>query len=251
MSEPEVLALIPARGGSKGIPRKNLLSIAGKPALAYSIEQAMQSQRIDRIVVSTDDAEIAIVARQFGAEVPFIRPREFAGDLSPDIDVFYHALAYLREHEGYACDYVVHLRPPTILRSVADIDEAIELIVADDQADTLRSVAPAPISPYKMWTSNGDYLQPLLRHDGTDEPQSMPRQLLPQVFWQNGYVDVIRSDVIFRRRMSGDKVIPFVVQKDVPELDYPEDIEKLERWIRTHGLTVGPRDLPATVRHAA
>ena len=103
----EVLALIPARGGSKGIPRKNLLSIGGKPAIAYSIEQAHASKRIDRVIVSTEDDEIASVAADWGAELPFRRPAEFAGDDSPDLDVFVHALTYLREHEGYHCE-----RPP-------------------------------------------------------------------------------------------------------------------------------------------
>ncbi len=219
--------------------------------LAYSIEQAQRSRYIHRVVVSTDDSEIAEVARQYGADVPFLRPAEYAADLSPDVDVFYHALSYLREQEGYQCDYVVHLRPPTILRCVADIDEAIELMLADQQADTLRSVAPATQSPYKMWVADGEYLQPILQHEGTVESQSMPRQLLPQVYWQNGYVDIIRSDVIFRRRMSGEKVIPFVVNKEVPELDHPEDLEKLHSWIRRHGLMVEPRSHSSPTRHAA
>jgi N-acylneuraminate cytidylyltransferase len=227
-----------------------VLPISGKPAIAYSIEQARQSRYIKRIVVSTDDVEIAEIARSYGAEVPFLRPAELAGDLSPDIGAFFHALTYLRDYENYHCDYVVHLRPPTILRSVSDIDEAIELIAADPEADTLRSVCPATLSPYKMWAPAGRYIRPILPHGELDEPQSMPRQLLPQLYWQNGYVDIIRSDVIFRRRMTGDKVIPFLVAKDVPELDYWEDVEKLERWIEAHGVHAKPRHARACTRHA-
>jgi N-acylneuraminate cytidylyltransferase len=238
----EVLALIPARGGSKGIPRKNVLSIAGKPAIAYSIEQARASRHIRRVVVSTDDDEIAETALRYGAEVPFRRPAELAGDLSPDIDAFYHALATLREREGYGCDYVVHLRPPTILRAVEDIDEAIETIVAHPEADTLRSVTWAPVSPYKMWRPVQERIEPLLACEGIEEPWSMPRQLLPQVYWQNGYVDVIRSDVILeRRRMTGSHVIPYFVDKDIPELDYVEDVARLEARIRERGLGLEPR----------
>src|SRR4249919_39335 len=106
-----ILALIPARGGSKSIPRKNLLPIAGKPLIAYSIEHALMSQHVTRTVVSTDDPEIASVARACGAEVPFMRPAEFAQDLSTDLEVFRHALTWLREHERYECGLVVHLRP--------------------------------------------------------------------------------------------------------------------------------------------
>jgi CMP-N,N'-diacetyllegionaminic acid synthase len=246
----EILALIPARGGSKGIPRKNILPIAGKPAIAYSIEQARQSRYIKRVIVSTDSPEVADVARRFGAEVPFLRPGEYAGDLSPDIDVFRHALTHLRDRENYHCDYIVHLRPPTILRCVDDIDEAIELMVSDPEAETLRSVCPATLSPYKMWVPSGKYMTPLLQHPEFAEPQSMPRQILPQVYWQNGYVDIIRSDVILKGRMTGDKVLPFVVIKNVPELDYAEDIERLEKWIAVHGPTICPSRRQSAVRHA-
>jgi len=246
----EILALIPARGGSKGIPRKNILPIAGRPAIAYSIQQALDSRLVDRVIVSTDDEEIAEVARKHGAEVPFLRPAELAGDLSPDIEAFVHALEWLKQHEGYSCDYVVHLRPSTILRSVNDIDEAIELVASDPEADTLRSVSPAKLSPYKMWRQGGRYMTPLLTHPEIEEPQSMPRQLLPQVCWQNGYVDVVRSDVIFRRRMSGNRVLPFLVEKDVPELDFEDDVRILEEWIRVHGLHVEPRKQSASPRHS-
>ena len=117
-SSRRVIALIPARGRSKGIPRKNLLPIAGRPLIAHSILQARASQRISRVIVSTEDEEIADVARHWGAEAPFLRPEEYAGDLSPDVDVFRHALRWLETHEGYQPDLVVHLRPPGPVRRV-------------------------------------------------------------------------------------------------------------------------------------
>lgn len=246
----EVLALIPARGGSKGIPRKNLLEVAGKPAIAYSIGHAQASRYVDRVVVSTDDDEIAAVARSYGADVPFLRPAELAGDLSPDVDTFVHALRTLSQAEGYRCDYVVHLRPPTVLRAVEDIDEAIELICADPDADSLRSVSPAELSPYKMWRSEGKYLDPLLADSRWPQPHSMPRQLLPQVYWQNGYVDVVRSDVILAGSMTGKNVLPYLVDKGVREIDEPEDVERLEAFIRAHGTSPPPRDPDARRRHA-
>jgi len=180
----QVLALIPARGGSKGIPGKNIVILVGKPLLAYSIGQAQSSRHITRIIVSTDDKEIAAVARQWGAEVPFIRPAEYAQDLSPDIDVFRHALTWLQNNEGYRPDLVVHLRPPGPVRRVEFIDQAIDLLVAHPEADAVRSVSIARQTPYKMWqiTPNG-YLEPVVRIAGVPDCQSRPRQSLPTVYW--------------------------------------------------------------------
>ncbi len=225
-----VLALIPARGGSKGILRKNILPIAGKPLIAYSILQAQASERIDRVIVSTDDEEIAEVARQWGAEVPFMRPAEYAQDLSPDIDVFSHALTWLRDHESYVPDLVVHLRPTQPVRRVELIERAIELLAMHPEADAVRSVSLALQTPYKMWriTSEG-YLEPLLRIEGIPDCQSLPRQQLPLVYWQNGYVDVVRPRAVLEKNsMWGDRAIPFVVDDPLFELDYPEDIPAIE-----------------------
>ena len=162
-----ILALIPARGGSKGIPRKNTMMLGGKPLIAHSILQAKASQRINRVIVSTDDAEISEVANEWGAEVPFIRPAQYAQDLSPDIDVFRHALNWLKEYEGYEPDMVVHLRPTGPVRLVDLIDQAVDLLADHPEADAVRSVSPALQTPYKMWamTTEG-YLQPLLRVEG-------------------------------------------------------------------------------------
>ena len=230
MTEPRVLALIPARGRSKGIPRKNLLPIAGRPLIAYSILQAQASQRISRVVVSTDDEEIAEVARQWGAEVPFLRPSEYAGDLSPDVDVFRHALEWLERAEGYRPDLVVHLRPPGPVRRVELIDEAIDLLAAHPEADALRSVSVARQTPYKMWhVTEAGYLEPMQRLPGVADCQSLPRQRLPPVYWQNGYVDVLRPRAVLEKRsMWGDCVIPLVIDESLLELDYPEDIPAVE-----------------------
>lgn len=228
-----ILALIPARGGSKGIPRKNLLPLLGKPLIAYTIEQAKSSRFISRVIVSTDDAEIAAVAKQHGAEVPFIRPAEFAADLSPDIDVFKHALTWLKNNEGYVPEMVVHLRPTGPLRSVPVVDRAIEQMIAHPEATALRSVNTPLLSPFKMWRLNGPYLEPLARVEGQPEAHSMPRQILPAVYWQNGYVDIVRaSTVLDRGQIAGDKILPFIVDEPIVELDYPDDVPRLEAALR-------------------
>ena len=227
---PQVLALIPARGGSKGIPRKNVMSLAGKPVIAYSILQAQASQRINRIIVSTDDPVTGRVAREWSAEVPFERPAEYAQDSSPDIDVFRHALNWLKEKEGYEPDMVVHLRPTGPVRRVELIDRAVDLLAAHPEADAVRSVSTAHQTPYKMWRiTSGGCLLPLLRIDGVADCQSLPRQQLPAVYWQNGYVDVIRPRaVLTKNSMWGECVLPFIVEETLFELDYPEDIPAIE-----------------------
>lgn len=245
-TRPSVLAIIPARGGSKGIPRKNLLPLAGKPLIAYSIEQALASRRITRTIVSTDDEEIAAVARAYGAEVPFMRPAELAQDLSPDLETFEHALRTLRDRDGYTCEYVVHLRPTGPVRRVARIDEAIEQLMQHPGADSLRSVTWPTQTPYKMWRVNGGYLEPVAAAPGVTEPYCQPRQSLPEVFWQNGYVDVVRAHVILEQGlMCGRRILPFVMNEPVFELDYPESVPAIEAALaalaRGELMTVDPR----------
>jgi CMP-N,N'-diacetyllegionaminic acid synthase len=228
-SRPEILALIPARGGSKSIPRKNLLMIAGKPLIAHSIEQALASQHITRTIVSTDDPEIAAVARKFGSDVPFLRPTEFAQDLSPDIDAFRHALEWLRDHEGYECELVIHLRPTGPVRRVELIDQAIELITQRPEVDSLRSVSWPSQTPYKMWKIADGLLQPVLEIEGVVEPYCLPRQALPEVYWQNGYVDITRPRVVLEQEMMhGDRIIPFFIDEPMLEIDYEDSIAEVE-----------------------
>ena len=178
----------------------------------------------------TDDPEIADAARAHGAEVPFLRPVEFARDDSPDLEAFRHALEWLREHEARVPELVVQLRPTGPVRNVALIDAAIEKMLADPHADSLKSVSRPTESPYKMWQADGAYLQPLLTLDGVPEPHTQPRQRLPQVFWQNGYVDIIRPRTVLEQNlMYGHVVLPFLVEEKMHELDYRSDIAPIEK----------------------
>jgi CMP-N,N'-diacetyllegionaminic acid synthase len=229
MIGPEILAIIPARGGSKSIPRKNLIPVGGKPLIAYSIEQARMSRLVTRAIVSTDDAEIADVARAHGGEVPFLRPAQYAQDMSPDIDVFRHALQWLADHERYRPELVVHLRPTGPVRRVELIDQAITLMLEHTEADSLRSVSAPIQTPYKMWRSEAGYLRPLLTVESVAEPYCMPRQSLPEVWWQNGYVDIIRPRIILELGlMCGHTVLPFVVDEPILEIDYAESLPLVE-----------------------
>lgn len=244
----EVLALIPARGGSKGIPRKNVRVIAGQPLIAYSIQQAHASQWVTRTIVSTDDEEIADVSRRYGAEVPFMRPAQFATDLATDLDVFKHVLDELRLREAYVPDLILHLRPTGPLREVAVIDEALELMLRSPNADSLKTLSEAPHSPYKMWKIEDGLLRPLLEVPGLLEAHSMPRQILPTTYTGNGYLDIVRPRTVLERSsMVGQVVLPFIIHGQTFDLDYPEQIPELEAALlkqraRLESLKVLPSD---------
>ena len=171
-------------------------------------------------------------------------------DRSPDLDVFRHALEWLVEHERYTPDLVVHLRPTGPVRRVDRIDEAVALMLAHPEADSLRSVGMPAQSPYKMWRIEGGRLQPLLQIPGVAEPHSSPRQALPPVYWQNGYVDIIRPRVVLEQgRMAGACVLPFIVTEPVLELDYPETIPEIEAALLALERGEWPRATAADVRH--
>lgn len=226
---PEVLAIIPARGGSKSIPRKNVRLFAGHPLLAFSIAAALQAETVTRTIISTDDEEMAQIARSLGAEAPFIRPAEHAQDNTLDLPVFEHALTWLAKHEGYKPDIVVQLRPTSPLRPRGLVDEAVQLLLKNPKADSARGVVPSGQNPYKMWRVDTDgVMQPLLKVKGIAEPYNAPRQQLPAAFWQTGHVDAIRSSVILKKHsMSGDVILPVMVDPA-----YTVDIDTMSDWQR-------------------
>lgn len=230
----EILAIIPARGGSKGLPNKNILSLAGHPLIAYSIHAAQLCKSISRVIVSTDSKEIAAIAKQYGADIPFLRPEKHAQDLSTDLEVFQHALKWLAENENYYPDFIVQLRPTSPVRFVDDIELSINKLI-NSNADSLRIVTPAPITPYKMWTIEDEILpmKPLLHLDGVKEPFNEPRQRLPQVYWQIGTLDVIRTSVITENKsMSGNKILPYIVPNQFAiDIDDINSFKKAEEVI--------------------
>jgi CMP-N,N'-diacetyllegionaminic acid synthase len=221
-----VLALIPARAGSKSIPRKNVREVAGVPLIVHSIRHAQASQRITRIVVTTDGQEIADVASAAGAEVPFFRPAEFSQDLSPDLDFVRHALEWLRDNEGYVPDMVVQLRPTTPLRDVRLIDKAIDDFAANPAADSLRAVVGACFTPYKMWLRRDDgFLQPLMSLPDIPEQYNEARQRLPEVFQQDGFIDIVRPRTVFEQNsLTGRNIMPFFIANESIDIDYEHEL---------------------------
>ena len=217
MTIPEVLALIPARGGSKGIPRKNIRPFAGYPLIAYSIAAALQAETVTRVIVSTDDPEIAEVAHTFGAETPFLRPAELAADRSTDLPVFQHALTWLAEHEDYHPEIVLHLHATSPVRPPGFVDQAVRLLREHPEAECVRSVVSPGQNPYKMWQIDPESgrMMPLLTVQGIAEPYNTPRQLLPAVYLQTGHVNAIRPATILGGSMTGQVILPIIVDARV------------------------------------
>ena len=231
----EALALIPARGGSKSIPRKNIRLFAGHPLIAYSIAAGVAAQTISRVIVSTDDEEIAAIARQYGAETPFLRPAEFALDQTPDLPVFQHALTWLAENENYHPQIVVQLRPTSPLRRVAHIDGAVTRLLEHPEADSIRAICIPFQNPFKMWRIEADgFMRPLLQTEFR-EPYNMPRQELPAVYWQTGYVDAAWADtILLKNSMTGDAILPFVLNpEEWIDIDSPDDWRRAERLLES------------------
>lgn len=233
----EILAIIPARGGSKGLPGKNLKNLMGHPLISYSILAAQKVKLINRIVVSTDDYEIANTSLKYGAEVPVIRPKEFAQDMSSDFDVFFHMLTWLKENENYIPDYVIQLRPTSPIRKIEHIEKSI-LKLTSSFYDSLRIVTEAPITPYKMWDIEDIDLPmiPLINAEGIFEPYNQARQALPKKYWQIGYLDIIKTDVILNKKsMSGESILPFLVDNIFAvDIDNLEDFEKAELTLNNY-----------------
>jgi len=237
VSRPEVLAIIPARGGSKGIPRKNIRNFAGSPLIAYSIAAGLQAETVTRVIVSTDDEEIAAVARQWGAETPFLRPAELAQDQTLDLPVFQHALTWLAENENYHPDVVVQLRPTSPVRPRGCVDAAVNLLLDHPEADSVRGVVPSGQNPHKMWRVDPEsgQMKPLMTVEGVAEPFNAPRQALPQTYWQTGHIDAIRPEVILKQNtMSGKTILPLHIDaRFTVDIDNPFDWMRYE-WLVWH-----------------
>lgn len=240
VNRPEVLAIIPARGGSKGLPRKNIRSLAGHPLIAYSLAAGLQADSVTRTIVSTDDEEIAAVARKYGAEVPFLRPPEYAQDNSLDLPAFQHALHWLAEHESYRPDVVVQLRPTSPIRPPSLVDDAVRLLLENPAATSVRGLVPSGQNPHKMWRVDPEThaMRNLIDVQGIAEPYNAPRQSLPPTFWQTGHIDAIRPHVILEQEsMSGGQMLALMIDpRYAVDIDSLLDLHKTEWLIYNTGL---------------
>lgn len=214
-----IMGLITARGGSKGIPGKNIFPVAGKPLIAWTIEEALKSRLLNKLIVSTDDSRIIEISREFGAEVPFMRPSELAGDNSSHLQVVEHAVKWVEENQDYKVDYVLLLQPTTPLRIAEDIDKAIE-IALEKKAEAVLSVSPFDFHPYYARTvSNEGILKDLIK----DRNDFLFRQELPTAYVEDGSIYLIRKDVLFEQHsLMPSRIHAYVMPEErVLDIDTP------------------------------
>jgi CMP-N-acetylneuraminic acid synthetase len=235
----DVLGLIPARGGSKSIPHKNIASLAGRPLLAYTCDAALDSQRLTRVVVSTDDPAIADVARACGVEVPFMRPAELARDDTLALDYIRHALNTLEEEEGYRPQVIVLLQPTSPLRRAEHIDGGVDLLL-ETGADSVVSVVEVAhqFNPVSVMRIEGGKLVPFLAG-----PLISRRQEKPLVYARNGpAVLVMRREVILQKgSIYGDDCRPLVMDAESSlDVDTPLDLELAAFFLARRGGGPGP-----------
>lgn len=221
-----IIAIIPARGGSKGIPMKNLVDIEGYPLIYYSIKHALDCELIDRVIVSTDSEEIAETSLKHGAEVPFMRPPELGEDHVLDFPVFEHAVKFLEENEGYKADIIVHLRPTAPYRKPEWLKESIQKLIDNKDADSVRSVSPVHQHPYRMFELENDYLKPLMR-DEHPEPYLLRRQDLPALYYYNCVIDVTRYETLMNKKsMTGNKMLSYIMpDEETVDVDTSLDLK--------------------------
>jgi CMP-N-acetylneuraminic acid synthetase len=215
--DPNVVAIIPARGGSKGLPRKNVRLLAGKPLIGYTIEVAKQCPLIHRVIVSTDDAEIAQVARQFGAEVPFIRPAELAVDYASTESVLKHAVEWLEENEGYPVDIMVFLQPTDIFRKRCMLEAVVMNLLADKSVDSSFVVYP---EHKNYWRKVGEEYQRI------DRRGHMSRQLKEKIYREDtGLACATRGWIVKEGRRIGDKVVPVMNEDNTSFVDIHDEFD--------------------------
>jgi CMP-N,N'-diacetyllegionaminic acid synthase len=230
----KIVALIPARGGSKGIPHKNIKDFCGKPLISHSIELSKNSKYINEIIVSTDSLEIADIALKYGANVPFIRPPEISQDNSPDIDFIKHYLSWLNETNKDIPDIIVHLRPTYPIRNLDFLNNCIEQMIENyDTYDSLRTITENKSkSPFKMYTIDKNILKPVVppsEFPFIKELYNQCRQVLPITYTHNGCIDIIKTSIINNNMLSGNKILPVVMEDtEVNDIDTPDDWENAE-----------------------
>ena len=238
MEKPNIIALIQARGGSKGVAKKNIRNLGGFPLIAYSIIACKLSTAIERTILSTDDEEIASVASEFGADIPFMRPSEFARDDSTDQEVIQHAIDWFEENEQYTPEYWVQIRPTTPLREPRFLNEAVEKSLARPEATSLVSVHEIPESPGKMFGMNDGYLHGLCPMDPRPEYFALPRQAFPPAYFGNGYVDIVKTHTLKHYKSCYGPRMQSLITPDTGEVDVESDFKKLEYLLQSGQHTV-------------
>jgi CMP-N-acetylneuraminic acid synthetase len=225
-----ILAIVPAREGSKGIPKKNIYPLYNTPLIYYTIKAIQRSKLITRAILSSDSSEVIKVAKDYGLEVPFVRPSKLAQDDTPALPVVKHAVKWLEETENYKVDYIILLQPTSPLRTENHIDEALSILINSD-ADSIVSIVEVPhnFNPYSIMKLQGKYLSPYLLFD---ENKNL-RQFKPVFYARNGAAiyAFTYNCLMNKHSIYGDKILPYLMEK-ASSIDVDDLFDlKLCEWI--------------------
>lgn len=229
----KIIALIPARAGSKRVPDKNIYSLGGHPLIAYTITAAAQSGIFNSIVVSTDSKKYADIAKYYGADVPFLRPQEISGDTSPDIEWVKYTLNRLAETNHHFDSFSI-LRPTSPFRNGGTIKRAWQSFLSEDNVDSLRAVELCAQHPGKMWVVRGGRMLPLLPFGPEKQPwHSSQYQSLPKIYVQNASLEIAWTRVaIEKNSIAGDVIMPFFTKgKEGFDINHFYDVELAEKYL--------------------
>ena len=228
------VTIIPARSGSKSIPDKNILRLGKYPLIAYSIAAAKLSKYSSRVIVSTDSEKYASIAKDFGAEVPFIRPLNFSGDKSVDRDFLVHAMQWFLENESNLPEMWIHLRPTTPLRNPEIMDRAIDYFLKNPEATSLRSAHKAPESPMKWFIKEKNYFKGFV----DSQISNLPKEMFKETYIPNGYIDIVKSSNVMKNfNIHGNKILAFSTPV-VNEVDSIEEFEYISFQLKKQNLTL-------------
>lgn len=230
MTSDEIIAVIPARKNSKSIKNKNMVKINSKPLIEYSFDICKQSKFIDRTILSSDSEEIINFSKQKGIEVLFKRPKKHSLDHSTDLDVFSHLLSFFLKKKIKLPKFFIHVRPTCPIRNIKTFDNAIKYFNNNIKKGftSLRSVSLSKENPYKMWNIMNNKLVSVIPNN---KYNSIPRQLIPKTYWQNGYIDIITPKTILKGSMEGNKILPFIIDEQIHDIDYLSDLKNFKKFL--------------------
>jgi N-acylneuraminate cytidylyltransferase len=227
----KIIVIIPARSGSKSLPNKNILPLHGKPLLCYSVAYALGCKSVDKVVVSTDSEQIANIAKKCGAETPFLRPNKYSQDNTRDYPVMKHALEFF-EGIDEIYDIYVLLRPTSPIRPNGLIEMAVKILEDNPFASSVRSVAKIKEHPYRAWCieSDGSMRGGIV---GVEEPYNIPRQELPDMYFQTGDIEAIRRVTLLNGSVSGGCVYPLIIEhNEMVDIDHINDFKNAEEKLK-------------------
>lgn len=235
MKNIKIIAVITARKNSKSIKNKNMIMINSKPLIQYSIDICKASKFIDQILLSSDSEKIINYCKKKDVDVLFKRPNKYSMDHSTDLEVFKHLTNFFIKNNITLPKFFVHIRPTCPIRNKIVFDRAIEYFLNNLKKGytSLRSVSLAKENPYKMWTLKNNQLQPIIKNN---KYQSIPRQLIPKTYWQNGYIDIVLPKTILNNSMEGNKILPFVINETIHDIDYLSDLKNFKKFMKNKDL---------------